>query len=117
MIDPIEVGDNKLDMYIKLFPFSKQSYTAQFEGTTNSGSNLGIGGSVSYENNNLYGGAEILRLGIKGGTEVQQTINASSNSENLGFNTIQIGADASLNIPREFFPFSLLVNKKNYRKK
>lgn len=105
VIDPIEVGDNKLDMYIKLFPFSKQSYTAQFEGTTNSGSNLGIGGSVSYENNNLYGGAEILRLGIKGGTEVQQTINASSNSENLGFNTIQIGADASLNIPREFFLF------------
>lgn len=108
VIDPIEVGDNKLDMYIKLFPFSKQSYTAQFEGTTNSGSNLGIGGSVSYENNNLYGGAEILRLGIKGGTEVQQTINASSNSENLGFNTIQIGADASLNIPREFFSFFLV---------
>lgn len=117
VIDPIEVGDNKLDMYIKLFPFSKQSYTAQFEGTTNSGSNLGIGGSVSYENNNLYGGAEILRLGIKGGTEVQQTINASSNSENLGFNTIQIGADASLNIPREFFPFSLLVNKKKLPEK
>lgn len=117
VIDPIEVGDNKLDIYIKLFPFSKQSYTAQFEGTTNSGSNLGIGGSVSYENNNLYGGAEILRLGIKGGTEVQQTINASSNSENLGFNTIQIGADASLNIPREFFPFSLLVNKKKLPEK
>ncbi|MSP69318.1 MAG: hypothetical protein EXR20_03525 [Bacteroidetes bacterium] len=117
VIDPIEVGDNKLDMYIKLFPFSKQSYTAQFEGTTNSGSNLGIGGSVSYENNNLYGGAEILRLGIKGGTEVQQTINASSNSGNLGFNTIQIGADASLNIPREFFPFSLLVNKKKLPEK
>ncbi len=117
VIDPIEVGDNKLDLYIKLFPFSKQSYTAQFEGTTNSGSNLGIGGSVSYENNNLYGGAEILRLGIKGGTEVQQTINASSNSENLGFNTIQIGADASLNIPREFFPFSLLVNKKKLPEK
>lgn len=117
VIDPIEVGDNKLDMYIKLFPFSKQSYTAQFEGTTNSGSNLGIGGSVSYENNNLYGGAEILRLGIKGGTEVQQTINASSNSENLGFNTIQIGVDASLNIPREFFPFSLLVNKKKLPEK
>ncbi len=117
VIDPIEVGDNKLDMYIKLFPFSKQSYTAQFEGTTNSGSNLGIGGSVSYENNNLYGGAEILRLGIKGGTEVQQTINATSNSENLGFNTIQIGADASLNIPREFFPFSLLVNKKKLPEK
>ena len=117
VIDPIEVGDNKLDMYIKLFPFSKQSYTAQFEGTTNSGSNLGIGGSVSYENNNIYGGAEILRLGIKGGTEVQQTINASSNSENLGFNTIQIGADASLNIPREFFPFSLLVSKKKLPEK
>jgi hypothetical protein len=117
VIDPIEVGDNKLDMYIKLFPFSKQSYTAQFEGTTNSGSNLGIGGSVSYENNNIYGGAEILRLGIKGGTEVQQTINASSNSGNLGFNTIQIGADASLNIPREFFPFSLLVSKKKLPEK
>ncbi len=110
VIDQVEVDNNKLDVYVKLIPVSRQSFTTQLEGTTNSGSSLGIGGSFGYENTNVFHGAEILQCGIKGGTEIQQTINGTSDPTNgLNFNTIQVGLDASLNIPREFFPFNLLV--------
>jgi hypothetical protein len=111
VIDQVEVGDN-LDIYIKLLPVIKQNFTAQFEGTTNSGSSLGIGGSYGYENTNVSHGAEILEFTVKGGTEIQQTINGSEPTTNgLNFNTIQAGFDASLNIPREFFPFNYLVSR------
>ena len=113
VIDPVEVGNDKLDIYIKLFPVSKQSFTAQVEGTTNSGSNFGIGGSYGYQNNNLFRGAEILQFSVKAGTEVQHTLAGTqqTNTTGIDFNTIQVGTEASLNIPREFFPFNLLVRK------
>ena len=112
VIDPVEIGTDKLDIYIKLFPATKQSYTTQLEGTTNSGSNLGIGGSIGYENKNLFRGAEVLTFSIKGGTEIQQTINGSqSQTTGLNFNTIQVGFESGLNIPKEFFPFNFLVAK------
>ncbi|MCX6311324.1 MAG: BamA/TamA family outer membrane protein [Bacteroidetes bacterium] len=119
VIDPVEVGGDKLDIYIKLFPVSKQSFTAQVEGTTNSGSNFGIGGSYGYQNNNLFRGAEILQFSVKAGTEVQHTLAATqqTNTTGLDFNTIQLGAEASLNIPREFFPFNLLVTKNKTEEK
>lgn len=110
VIDPKEVEGDKLDIMVKLIPVSKQSFTTQVEGTTNSGTSLGIGGSYSYENTNVARGAEILKFGVKGGTEVQQTLNGTQTGSG-GFNTIQAGLDASLNIPREFFPFNYLVSK------
>lgn len=120
VIDLKEVdGENdKLDVYIKLIPVSKRNFTTTVEGTTNSGSTIGFGGSFGLQNNNLFRGAEILEYNIRGGAEMQQTINGTSTSTNaLDFNTIQAGADASLNIPREFFPFNLLVPKNKINEK
>ncbi|HET6991084.1 MAG TPA: BamA/TamA family outer membrane protein, partial [Bacteroidia bacterium] len=118
VIDPVEVDSNKLDIYIKLFPVPKQSFTTQFEGTTNSGSNFGFGGSFGYQNNNLLRGAEILQFNVKAGTEIQKAINSNqAATPGLGFNTVQLGADASLNIPREFFPFNTLVAKNKTEEK
>jgi hypothetical protein len=118
VIDPVEVGKDKLDIYVKLIPIPKQSYTTQFEATTNSGSSLGVGGSFGYGNNNLFRGAEILQFNVKAGTEIQQAINSNSPSTNgLGFNTVEGGVDAQLNIPREFFPFNILVAKNKTEEK
>ncbi len=112
VIDPKEVDGDKLDIYIKLIPVSKQNFITQLEGTTNSGSSLGIGGSFGLENTNVARGAEILKFSVKGGTEIQQTINGTTPEVNgLNFNTIQAGFESSLNIPREFFPFNYLVPK------
>src|SRR5205814_6493475 len=59
------------------------------------------------------------QFNIKGGTEVQKTLTGAANTTGAGItpNTIQFGADASLNIPREFFPFNLLVSKNKIEEK
>lgn len=119
VIVPVEVANNELDIYVKLFPVAKQSFTAQLEGTTNSGSNFGIGGSYGYQNNNLFRGAEILQFNVKAGTEFQHTLSGTqqTNTTGIDFNTIQFGTEASLNIPREFFPFNYLVKKNRTEEK
>ncbi len=111
VIDPKEVDGDKLDIYIKLIPVSKQNFITQFEATTNTGTSLGVGGSFGYENTNLARGAEILKFSVKAGTEVQQTLNGTEVEGGLNFNTVQAGFESSLNIPREFFPFNYLVSK------
>lgn len=113
VIDPVPVyGSDQLDIVIRMYPVSRQSYTTQMEGT-NTGGNLGIGGSFAYNNNNLFHGAEQLEFKIKGGTEAQQPIAASQSGNNsqLAFNTIEAGSEASLYFPREFFPFNLFLSK------
>lgn len=113
VISPEEAGPDKIDIVIKLMPVKKQSYTTQIEGT-NTGGNLGVSGALSYQNTNLYHGAEILDIRIKGGTEAQQALvtGTTENNSQLAFNTIEIGTDASLYIPREFFPFGIFVSDK-----
>lgn len=119
-IAPLKAGPNKLDAYILLQPVPRQSYFTQLEGT-NTGGNLGISGSFTYDNYNLFRGAEILELRLKGGTEAQQPLtNTDQNTgatEQLAFNTIEIGPELSIYFPREFFPFNLLGLKKAEAKK
>lgn len=114
VIEPSRSGGNKLDVQILLFAIPKQNFTAQVEGT-NTGGYLGIGGSVAYQNNNVDRGAELLEFRIKGGTEAQQPLAQTTQtnaSDQLTFNTIEFGAQLSLNIPRAYFPFNLLPIKK-----
>ena len=114
VVDPKTVSGNKLDVQILLFAIPKQNFTAQVEGT-NTGGYLGIGGSFAYQNNNLDRGAELLEFRIKGGTEAQQPLAQTSQtnaSDQITFNTIEFGAELSLNIPRAYFPFSALPIKK-----
>lgn len=114
VVDPKAVAGNKLDVQILLFAIPKQNFTAQVEGT-NTGGYLGIGGSFAYQNNNLDRGAELLEFRVKGGTEAQQPLAQTSQStagDQITFNTVEAGAELSLNIPRAYFPFSLLKIKK-----
>jgi outer membrane protein assembly factor BamA len=108
-------GTDHLDIVVYLFPIIKQNYTTQLE-LTNTGGNLGVGGGIVYQNNNVYHGAEIFEFKIKGGTEAQQPIaagnNTGGNNSQLAFNTIQAGLEANMYIPREFFPFGIMVSNK-----
>ncbi len=108
-----------LDCYIRLSPVLKQAFLIEAEGTNTSG-NLGIAGSVVYQNRNTFHGAEILEIKLKGGLEAQQPVNKSSGSNGgLGqiisepFNTIQVGPEANLTVPRPVFPFSLFHYSKD----
>ncbi len=97
-----------LDAYIKLIPRKKQTYSIATEGTNSSG-NLGVSGTLLYQNRNIFGGAEIFETKLKGGVEVQQlVVDANSQTGNLNplktFNTIEIGPEFSLSTPRSIFP-------------
>lgn len=114
IVEPKVKGQDQLDVEIILFAIPKQNFTAQFEGTNTAGY-LGIGGSFAYQNNNLSRGAELLEFRIKGGTEAQQPLSAedaNDPTDQITFNTIEAGAELSLNIPRAFFPFNKLPIKK-----
>ncbi len=101
------VGPDQVDCEIVLIPLLRQTYSLQLEGT-NTGGNLGIGGQLLFQNNNLLRGAEMLEFRIKGGTEAQQPITETqqSGTEQVTLNTIEAGAEISLNIPRAMFPYN-----------
>lgn len=104
-----------LDCHIQMSPILKQSFTVETEGTNTSG-NLGIAGSIVYQNRNLFRGAELLELRLKGGFEAQKTFNSSINELDnpvSQFNTIEIGPEANIYIPRFLVPFHIKTSKKS----
>jgi len=112
----------KIDAYVRLSPVRKQSYSLEVEGTHSSG-NYGIRGNVVYQNKNVFRGAEIFQ--IKTSLELKQldvinktgTQSTGEKIQNATFNTIEIGPEISLNIPRFAFPFiSPYFSKKAYPK-
>ncbi len=101
---------DSLDCYIRLLQSKRQSYQLQLEGT-NTGGNLGISGSYAYTNINVFRGAEVFELRLRGGTEAQQLVSnltGGSGDDQLTFNTIEFGPEVSLTFPRAFFPFTVL---------
>lgn len=114
-----QIGGNKLNCYIQLSPILKQSFTIETQGKNTSG-NLGVEGSMIYQNRNLFRGAEVLELKLKAGVEAQQTANAT-NSNNIGnlsnpvkqFNTVEIGPEVNLYIPRFLIPGKFKFSKQS----
>ena len=109
------VGGDFLDCHIQLSPIPKQSFTLETEGTNTGNGNLGISGSIVYQNRNLLKGAEVFELRLKGGIEAQKT--ANSNSANLNpasqFNTIELGPELNIYIPRFVIPFKIKASKRS----
>ena len=91
-----------LDCRITMQQINRHSFTVQAEGTR-SDSDLGIKGSLSYNNKNIFRGAETFQLSLKYGLEAQNHIDLSGDSiegEKSIFNTQEFGISASLNFPR-----------------
>jgi len=110
-----QVGGDFLDCHIQLSPIPKQSFTIESEGTNTGNGNLGISGSIVYQNRNLLKGAEVFELRLKGGIEAQKT--ANSNSSNIStasqFNTIELGPEINIYIPRFLIPFKVKASKRS----
>lgn len=104
----------QLDCYILLTPSMRRSFSAETQGT-NTGGNLGIGGSVSFINKNLFKGAEYFEFKIKGALEAQRLVNdeISTDGRNSLFNTQELGASLTLNIPSGIFPINYFVRKQS----
>ncbi|MGE4585811.1 MAG: BamA/TamA family outer membrane protein, partial [Mangrovibacterium sp.] len=91
-----------LDCRILLAPLSRQGFSVDLEGTNSSG-NIGVAGNLNYQHRNLFRGAEILSLNLKGAFERQQ---AMVNESSLRFNTHEYGVEASLNLPKFLSPLN-----------
>ncbi len=95
-------GENYLDCIIHLTPSKFQSITTELEGSHSLG-DFGIYGNITYQNKNLFRGAEALDLKLRGGLEMQNTLN-NQEKDNL-FNTIEIGPEIHYNLKRFLLPF------------
>lgn len=85
-----------LDCRMQLSPLPRQNFSADIEGTNSSG-NLGVAGNLNYQHRNVFGGAEVFDLQLKGAREKQQAL-IENNS--LDFNTREFGLESSLTIPK-----------------
>lgn len=99
-----------LDCRITMQQTNRHSFTLQAEGTR-SDADLGVKGSLSYSNKNIFRGAETFQISLKYGLEAQNHIDLSGDSiqgENRVFNTHEFGITASLHFPRflSIFPLS-----------
>ena len=107
-----QTGNEHLDCYIQLSPILKQSFTVETEGTNRSG-NLGISSSFVFQNRNLFKGAEVFELRLKGGIEAQKifkndaSVNDLKNAPGELFNTSEFGPELNINIPRFLLPFKV----------
>ena len=106
---------NLLDCKITMQQSNAHSYSIQAEGTR-SDSDLGIRGSLSYTNRNIFKGAEMLQISLKGGFEAQSILNFSDSTQNhRRFNTREFGASASLVFPKFLSPFPMKVFSRDYQ--
>lgn len=114
-----KVAEDRLDCFIQLSPILKQSFTIETQGKNTSG-NLGAELGIVYQNRNVFRGADVLELKLKGGVEAQPTLNREDNQANIDlskpvkqFNSIEIGPEANLYIPRFLLPFRIKFSKQS----
>ncbi len=111
---------DRLDCYIVCQPVVKQSITVETEGTNTSG-NLGIAGSIVFQNKNVFRGAELIELKLKGSVTAQKQFNTTQTTDinNIPgtFNTYQFGPELNIYFPKPLFPFTLFYYKKDDKSK
>ncbi|MCQ2314215.1 MAG: BamA/TamA family outer membrane protein [Bacteroidales bacterium] len=106
-------GKTRLNCNIALQRGKTHYYSLQVEGT-NSGGDLGILGSLSYGNKNIFRGGEILNVKLKGELQGQHVMKDGAKEI---FNSYQTGVEANVIFPRLVSPFPLRSFSKEYQPK
>ena len=91
----------QVDAFITLVPGNTHFFQTELQGT-NSAGDFGIAPSITYQHQNIFNGAEILKLRLKGAYEF---ISKSNSSGVAGHNYYEIGGDASLSFPLFLLPW------------
>jgi len=95
-----------LDCHINLSRQKRQFFEVKMDATTSAG-DPGLSSSIIYHNRNLSKGAEILNISVNGALEVQRIIDEDEQPavfNNLPFNTLELGAEGNLLIPKFLAP-------------
>ncbi len=92
-----------LDGGVELTRAPSNAFTIEAEGLNTAG-NLGIASNFLYQNRNVFGGAEILSMRLKGALEVSGESSDDEIFQRLPFNTVELGAEVSVDFPKLLFP-------------
>jgi outer membrane protein assembly factor BamA len=88
----------KLNCYIQLTPHTLQSYQVDLVGT-NTASDIGVEGNLSYQHKNIFRGAEIFDTKFRGMMQFISTEQGIKNS-------VELGGSVGFNFPRFLSPFA-----------
>lgn len=91
-----------IDCRIELARSPAHSFSVTTDGT-NSGGAFGIQGNLSYQNRNIFRGAQLLRISLNGSAQMQAGGSTDGGSGAL-FNTIEVGGNITLTFPQFLLP-------------
>lgn len=108
-------GNNMLNCFVQLTPTKMQSYSIEAEGT-NYSPLLGLGGNITYQHKNIFKGAELFNVKVRGALEFQNTNTSSEKASGkyMLFNTHEYGVESNLLTPRLLLPFKLFNIEKMF---
>lgn len=116
-IQYVPVGNSQVECFIYLSNIPKQSFAIETEGINTYGT-LGVAGNIVYKNKNIFAGGEIFEIKLKGALEVQKTKSDDVilTESPFPFNTLELGTEVNLFIPRFVTPFKIKSIKNNNAK-
>lgn len=101
--DKSDPTGNSLIANIRLSSMKKFNFNPSIDVTHSNIQDFGIEGNVSVAMRNVFRGAEVLQLGLRGNIGSSQDL---ANPNNVFFNISEYGADLKLNVPRILFPLN-----------
>ena len=95
-----------LDMRVELTRSPANAFTVEAEGLNTAG-NLGVAANFLFQNRNVFRGAEMLNLRLKGALEMSGESGDTEVFRRLPFNTAEMGAEVSIDFPKLLFPIPI----------
>ncbi len=93
---------NNLNATIHLIPSKRKSLRLELQAVSKSNNYVGPFLSATYQNRNIFGGAELFQLTVNSGIETQL-----NKQQNGALNSYELGLEASLKVPRMIAPFKI----------
>lgn len=95
-----------LDVRVELTRAPANVFTIEAEGLNTAG-NLGMAANILLQNRNVFRGAEILNIRFKGAMEVSGESADREVFQRLPFNTLELGTEVSIDIPKLISPLRM----------
>lgn len=105
-----------LDATVQLTRAPANAFTIEAEGLNTAG-NLGIAGNFLFQNRNIFRGAEIFNLRLKGALEASGESAAEEVIQRLPFNTLELGVEVGVDFPKLLVPVPIERLSRNSRPK
>jgi outer membrane protein assembly factor BamA len=101
-------GISLLDCEIRMVRNPVNMFTTEAE-ATNAGGHVGLGGSFSYQNRNIFRGAETFRLKIRGAMEMEPQYGLRAELPGRLFNSLEAGIESGIDFPHLLTPFRIAM--------